>query len=249
MNAWRPLRSAALALTLVASATLGLAASASAVTTVTLPGSFQSELGCPGDWQPECMNTALAYDSGLDRWVGNFTIPAGSWEYKVAHDGTWDVNYGAGGVQNGANIPLFLATEQNVTFVYDPNTNVVTQSVAPIVVAPGSFQSELGCAGDWDPACLNSQLLDLDADGVFTFTTLDIPAGSYESKIALGLSWVLNYGEGGVAGGTNLAWAVPPGGASVTFHWNSNTLVPWVTVDAPTPTKQATWGRLKVLYR
>ena len=25
---------------------------------VTLPGSFQSELGCPGDWQPECAGDA-----------------------------------------------------------------------------------------------------------------------------------------------------------------------------------------------
>ena len=27
--------------------------------TVTLVGSLQSELGCPGDWQPECPQTRL----------------------------------------------------------------------------------------------------------------------------------------------------------------------------------------------
>lgn len=251
MNAWRPLRAAFLALAL-ASAAVVTAASADhlpAPTAVRLPGNFQTELGCPGDWMPDCDNAALAYDSGLDRWVGNFTIPAGNWEYKVAINGTWDENYGAGGVQNGANIPLSVVTQQNVTFVYDPHTHVVTHNVAPIVVAPGSMQSELGCPGDWDPSCLNTQLLDLDQDGIFTFSTLDLPAGSYESKIALGLTWDLNYGEGGVQNGPNLAWAVPPGGANVTFHWNSTTLVPWVTVDAPTPVRASTWGRLKLSYR
>ena len=29
---------------------------------VTLAGSLQSELGCPGDWQPECSATHLNYD-------------------------------------------------------------------------------------------------------------------------------------------------------------------------------------------
>ena len=30
-----------------------------APTTVTVAGSLQSELGCPGDWQPECASTHL----------------------------------------------------------------------------------------------------------------------------------------------------------------------------------------------
>ena len=30
---------------------------------VTVAGSLQSELGCPGDWQPECGTTHLAYDA------------------------------------------------------------------------------------------------------------------------------------------------------------------------------------------
>ena len=45
--------------------------------TVTIVGSFQSELGCPGDWQPDCGNTYLLYDSGDDVWQGAFSIPAG----------------------------------------------------------------------------------------------------------------------------------------------------------------------------
>jgi hypothetical protein len=218
-------------------------------TSVILPGSFQSELGCAGDWDPACLNTALAYDGGTDTWIGNFTIPAGNWEYKVAIDGSWDENYGAGGVPNGANISLSLASEQNVTFIYNPNTHIVTQSVAPIVVAPGSYQSEVGCPGDWMPDCLNTQLFDPDLDGVFIYSTMALPAGSYEFKIALGLSWDVNYGDGGVPNGPNVAFTVPEGGATVTISWDSTTLIPAVTVDSATPATPASWGRLKATYR
>ncbi|MDT8307490.1 MAG: DUF3372 domain-containing protein, partial [Anaerolineae bacterium] len=70
--------------------------------TVTLAGSFQSELGCPGDWQPDCTASALLYDSEDDVWQATFTIPAGSWEYKAALNGSWDENYGLGAQRNGA---------------------------------------------------------------------------------------------------------------------------------------------------
>jgi hypothetical protein len=254
MTLLRPLRSSTLALLLSSLSVVGFAPIAVAdhlppPTTVILPGSHQSELGCAGDWDPSCPNTALAYDGISDRWVGNFTIPAGNFEYKVAINGTWDENYGVGGVQNGPNIPLSVASAQNVTFVYDPHTHVVTHNVAPIVVAPGSFQSEIGCPGDWMPDCLGSQLLDTDGDGVFVYATSGIPPGSYEFKIALGLTWDLNYGQDGVQNGANIGFSVPPPGALVTFKWNSANNVPTVVVGAVTSVSPTTWGRIKSLYR
>ena len=57
---------------------------ATPVTSVTIAGSLQSELGCPGDWQPDCAVTHLAYDAEDDVWQGTFSIPAGNWEYKAA---------------------------------------------------------------------------------------------------------------------------------------------------------------------
>ena len=65
-----------------------------------------------------------------------------------------------------------------------------------IAVAPGSFQSELGCPGDWDPSCLRSWLEDPDGDGIYTFETTALPAGSYETKVAINESWDENYGAG-----------------------------------------------------
>lgn len=251
MNPWKPMRSLAFALAL-GLALLPRTAQADHTpnpSLVILAGSFQSEQGCAGDWDPACAITALTYDAGTDTWIGNFTIPAGNWEYKVALNGGWDENYGAGGVASGPNISLSVASEQNVTFIYSHHTHVVTQSVMPIVIAPGSFQSEVGCPGDWQPDCLNTQLFDPDLDGVFTYATASLPPGDYEFKIALGLSWDINYGAGGVPNGENIPFTVPPGGAMVVISWDSNTLVPSVVVDTSTPATPASWGRLKATYR
>ena len=44
---------------------------------MTIAGSFQSELGCPGDWQPDCATTACADADGDGTWTGTFDVPAG----------------------------------------------------------------------------------------------------------------------------------------------------------------------------
>ena len=64
------------------------------------------------------------------------------------------------------------------------------------MTAPGSFQSELGCPGDWDPGCLRSWLQDPDGDGRYTMSTTALPPGSYEVKAAINQSWDENYGAG-----------------------------------------------------
>src|SRR2546426_3476278 len=103
-------------------------------------------------------------------------------------------------------------------------------AAGPIVVAPGSFQSELGCPGDWMPDCRASELLDPDGDGVYTFSTTAIPAGSYEVKVAHNLSWAENYGAGGVPGGANIPFFVAANGDRTTFSYVLSTHV--LTVDA-----------------
>jgi hypothetical protein len=52
-------------------------------------------------------------------------IPAGEYEFKVALDGAWTVNYGSDGKQDGPNYPLSLAADSTVTFTYDPETHLV----------------------------------------------------------------------------------------------------------------------------
>ena len=46
------------------------------------------------------------------------------------------------------------------------------------------------------PGCLRSWLQDPDGDGIYTFETTALPAGSYEGKVAINESWDVNYGAG-----------------------------------------------------
>jgi glucan 1,4-alpha-glucosidase len=203
-------------------------------TSVTVAGSLQSELGCGGDWDPACAATHLTYDSGDDVWQGTFSLPAGSYEYKAALNDSWTENYGLHAEPGGANIPLNLASGASVKFYYDHKTHWITDNKSSVIaVAPGSFQSELGCPGDWDPGCLRSWLQDPDGDGIYTFETTALPAGSYETKVAINESWDENYGQGGVPGGANIPFTVPADNLKVTFSYASTTHVLTVTVASP----------------
>ncbi|EWT03071.1 alpha-1,6-glucosidase [Intrasporangium oryzae NRRL B-24470] len=189
---------------------------------VSVPGDDNSEMGCSGDWQPDCAQAQLTLDPKDEIWKGSFkTIPAGDYAYKAAINKSWDENYGAGAVKGGANIPYTApGAGQTVNFYYDHRTHWVTNDVqGPIITAPGSFQSELGCPGDWSPDCMRSWLQDPDGDGTYTWSTDRIPAGNYEFKVAHGLSWDVNYGAGGTQNGANVAFAVPADGVVTTITY------------------------------
>ncbi len=184
---------------------------------VTIAGTIQSVLGCANDWAPECEATFLVYDEANDVWSGAFELPAGSYEYKAALNGTWDTSYG---LPDGANIPLVLDDATTVTFYYDHKSNYVTDSVntPALFVAVGDFQSELGCAQDNDPTCLRSWLIDPDGNGVFNFVTSAIPAGTYAVKVALSADEIV--GRGG-ADGEAIALEVAEDGYETTIGYSS----------------------------
>ena len=117
---------------------------------VALVGSLQSELGCPNDWAPECTQTRLAPVAGSPGvFRGTFDVPAGAWEYKVALNGSWDENYGAGGAAGGANIPL-PAPGGVVTFTYDHATHVISDDVPrPVGAERGAHWVRRGVIA-WD---------------------------------------------------------------------------------------------------
>lgn len=97
---------------------------------VTVAGSLQSEIGCPEDWQPACTESRLAFDESDGKWHGTFTLPEGEYEWKIAVDGSWDENYGAGGAAGGDNLALSVpAGGGDYTFTWDQVTKV--PSVAP----------------------------------------------------------------------------------------------------------------------
>jgi pullulanase-type alpha-1,6-glucosidase len=206
---------------LPARAPTALAAHSANPTSVTIAGSLQSELGCPGDWQPDCAATHLAYDASDDVWQGTWDVPAGSWEYKAALNDSWTENYGKNAQPNGANIPLTTAATGSVKFYYDHKSHWVTDKVGSVIATvPGSFQSELGCPGDWQPDCLRSWLQDPDGDGTYAFETTGLPQGDYEAKVAINESWDENYGQGGVSNGPNILFSVKATGDKVSFSYN-----------------------------
>nr|WP_245534481.1 pullulanase-type alpha-1,6-glucosidase [Xylanimonas cellulosilytica] len=174
---------------------------------VTVPGSHNSEMGCAGDWTPDCAAAALTRRAdGV--WAGTFDLPAGDYEYKVALNGTWDVNYGVGGTPGGANV-AYTHEGGPVTFYWDPvSHDFASTAQGPIVTLPGSYQSEAGCPGDWAPDCLATWAKDPDGDGTYSWTSPALPGGSYEVKVAHGLSWAENYGVGGVPDGANYTFSV-----------------------------------------
>lgn len=192
-------------------------------TSVTIAGSFQQELGCSSDWQPPCDTTKLTYDATDDVWQAQFALPAspadaGRWEYKAALNNAWDENYGAGAQRGGANIGLALNAPTSVKFLYDHKTHWATDNVtSQIATVAGSFQSEIGCPGDWQPDCLRSWMQDPDGNGVYTFSTTNIPPGSYEFKVALNEQWNESYP------GSNVAFTVSAPGEKVTINWNATT--------------------------
>ena len=193
-------------------------------TSVTIAGSLQSALGCPGDWDPACATTHLTYDPADDAWQGTFDLPAGSYEYKAALNDNWDENYGANAAPGGANLALNLGADTPVKFYYSHQTHWVTSSSnARIVTAAGSFQSALGCPGDWQPDCLRSWLQDPDGDGTYTFETTSLPVGTYEAKAAISEGWDENYGANGAPGGDNIPFTVAATGTRVEFRFVSAT--------------------------
>ncbi len=190
---------------------------------VSVPGSHNSEMGCPGDWQPDCAEAQMALDADDQVWKRTVSLPAGDYAYKAAIDGTWDENYGAGGVRGGADIPLALDAPRDVTFYYDHRSHWVTSDAqGPIITLAGSMQSELGCPGDWAPDCMRGWLQDPDGDGTFT-ATATLPSGSYATKVAHGLSWTENYGADGVRDGADIPFEVPSGGVEVVFTYDVST--------------------------
>lgn len=186
---------------------------------VTIPGTIQSKLGCPGDWQPACAKTYLTYDKTADLWIGAFDIPAGAYEYKVALNDGWGENYGGKADRNGPNVALKLDKAAKVTFVYDHKSHVVANSAdnaMPIVL--GSLQNELGCKTDDDKTCLNTYMTDPEFDGVYGFSTKNLPPGEYTARVMLFNKPDENLGEAGKL----VTISVPSANAEVYFGFDVN---------------------------
>jgi pullulanase-type alpha-1,6-glucosidase len=147
--------------------------------TVALVGSLQSELGCPGDWQPECPQTRLqpvAGSPGVFR--ATFDVPAGAYEYKVALNNSWDENYGAGGAAGGANIAL-TAAGGPITFTYDHATHIISDDTPrPLDAERGAHWLRAGVFAWQPPAGAQSYRLHYAPEGGLSLENGAIAGGS-----------------------------------------------------------------------
>ena len=114
------------------------AQAADAPRTATLVGSLQSEVGCAGDWAPDCAASELTREGDSTAYSSELDLPPGTYELKVAINKAWDESYGADGVKGGANIPLVLKGPARLRFSYDDVTHKI--GVAPTDL-PGSATS------------------------------------------------------------------------------------------------------------
>jgi pullulanase len=201
---------------------------------VTIPGTIQSQLGCPGDWQPDCEATFLTFDEEDGIWQGEFVLDAGDYEYKVAINQSWDENYGGLADRDGPNVSLTIAEDGTaVRFYYDHATHWVADSInSTIATVTGTFQDEAGCENDDDPTCLRAWLQDPDGDGTYTATVPSQP-GDYEAVVAINESLDLSYGVGGADGGEPYSFTVPEDAASIFFSFDTGTNVLTISTAGP----------------
>src|SRR6188472_1528204 len=86
------------------------------------------------------------------------------------------------------------------------------------VTIAGDLQSELGCAGDWDPGCAATHLAYNAGDDVWQ-GTWTVPAGNWQYKAALNDGWDENYGLHAAPGGDNIPLNLG-GSSSVKFYYD-----------------------------
>jgi len=115
----------------------------------TAPGSFQSEMGCPADWDPGCLRSWLQDPDGDGVYTFVTSLPLGSFEAKVAINQDWNENYGAGGVPGGNNIPFAVTSGSlGTAFTYVASTHILTiEDLHPVAAVPEPASALLVATG------------------------------------------------------------------------------------------------------
>ena len=70
---------------------------------VAIAGDFNVLLGAPANWAPQYDESQMQLDEVDQLWKLSADLPAGSYSFKIALNRSWDENYGAFGVPDGAN--------------------------------------------------------------------------------------------------------------------------------------------------
>ena len=90
---------------------------------VFVPGTF------PGpSWDPG--SNKMIYNSEFTHYYKIFeSVPAGNYQFKIAVNGSWDENYGMGGVRDGGNYSVTVPETMDVTVFYSPVTHLAVTNL------------------------------------------------------------------------------------------------------------------------
>ena len=97
---------------------------------------------------------------------------------------------------------------------------LIRGALAGMINLPGTFQDQVGCGAQWDPACQATGLEEGD-DGLYSLV-VDLSAGDYEFKVALDGDWTTNYGSDGAQDGPNYTFSLASD-STVTFTYDPET--------------------------
>ena len=191
---------------------------------VVLVGNLQNELGHTGgqfggEWDPAAETTRMKM---LSRNFYVFTghLPVGLYEYKVAVGGSWAENYGQDGKMDGANIPLEIKTEQDVTFYYQDDSHKITDSTRYALLPDEQLPRLVGNF----PADADLLLRDQEFSGIYS-VKLALPQGEYAYHVAVGAEQKDVYGKDGKLSGDKVAFSLPEA-KEVTFLFDMTTHQP-----------------------
>ncbi|MFE4198404.1 glycosidase [Paenarthrobacter sp. NPDC056912] len=73
---------------------------------VAIAGDFNTILGAAEDWAPQYDEAQMQFNPLVQVWTLTAELPAGVYTYKIALNRSWEENYGAFGVRDGANHEL-----------------------------------------------------------------------------------------------------------------------------------------------
>ncbi len=148
---WRVCTLALLLLALLVPAPMLAQAEPEEPTIVAFPGNFGQAIGLPS-WAPDDAGVAGSDEDGDGIHTLTVTLPRGSYEFKVALNGTWDENFGLNGEFDGANIPFDVPEESEVVFAFNTATGAIGLTVAGQAVivngAPVSAATPPSAVGD-----------------------------------------------------------------------------------------------------
>ena len=177
--------------------------------TVHVPGTF------PGpSW--DAASNQMTYDPELGLYVYTFeNVPVGSYEFKIAINGSWGENYGAGGVKDGNNISVYVPSVQDVTVWYNDETHYAVTSVAYDVNA------DITLSGTGVPE--DTKLTDPGLTGLFS-VTVDLPAGTYTDLTITYGDFSYTFGEFTLSGDRAVTFYFDPA-AYIAYHNGSDVKV------------------------